>query len=251
MPRQAPKVGSGSLCNCLIGIGEKPSRPRAAPADWPAETSLTQVFHRTRVLTAGVEPSLHFDYKHSCIKPYCKLLRAQRLSDECMLGEEGFELVHTPLQVGCRRAGPALRGPAGAGPMRRLAGVLLPAPRLPPARRAGACRAAAERERRQLAAAACLLRPAPTAAARPDSACATHAPLSRHQERLPVRDVLPSRLRTRPAPGTVSGVRRGRTPSCANGPAAGSLGRAGRSTLDGPMRPRLNLPRLTSRRVRK
>ena len=28
---------------------------------------------RTRVLTTGVEPSLHFDYKHSRIKQYCKL----------------------------------------------------------------------------------------------------------------------------------------------------------------------------------
>ena len=29
---------------------------------------------RTRMLTAGVEPSLHFDYKHSRIKQCCALL---------------------------------------------------------------------------------------------------------------------------------------------------------------------------------
>ena len=97
---------------------------------------------RTRVLTAGVEPSLHFDYKQTRVKQYFKLgralrtettvnntrdfavgkllrnlekikaigfqanrrlLRVQRLSHDCMLGAECFERLHAPQTVGRQR----------------------------------------------------------------------------------------------------------------------------------------------------
>ena len=110
-------------------------------------TKRTPSRFRTRVLTAGVEPSLHFDYKQSRVKQYFKLgralrtettinntrdfavgkllrnlekikaigfqanrrlLRVQRLSHDCMLGAECFERLHAPQTVGRQRA-PGLR----------------------------------------------------------------------------------------------------------------------------------------------
>ena len=41
-------------------------------------TKRTPSRYRTRVLTGGVVPSLHVDYKHSCIKQYYKEGRALR-----------------------------------------------------------------------------------------------------------------------------------------------------------------------------
>ena len=67
-----------------------------------------------------------------------------------------------------------------------------------------------------------------------------HTWLTRHQQWAPHRAVLPSHLRTGPAPESVCGVCRRRAPSCACGPSAGSPGRANRSTLEGPMRRRPN-----------
>ena len=84
-----------------------------------------------------------------------------------------------------------------------------------------------------------------------DRAPAAHAPLPRHQERASHRAMLPSHLRTGAAPGTVGGVGRGRAPSCACGPAAGSPGRANRSPLEGPMRHRLNSTQKSSLRLHK
>src|SRR6516225_4281862 len=98
---------------------------------------------RTRVLTAGVIPSLHVDYKHSKIKQYHKegralrtettindtwdfaigkrlsnlpalrrigfqanrrLLDVQRISQDCALGEDAFHGVNEPIEVDGQRA---------------------------------------------------------------------------------------------------------------------------------------------------
>lgn len=98
---------------------------------------------RTRVLTQGVQPTLHVDYKNSKIKQYHKenqalrtettinntydfqigrllknldalrqigfkanrrLLQVQRLSHDCLIGAEQFEQLSHPLQVGEQRA---------------------------------------------------------------------------------------------------------------------------------------------------
>jgi len=102
---------------------------------------------RTRVITDGVIPSLHVDYKHTRIKQYHKLGRAlrtetiindtrdfaigkrlqnlpalrqvgfqanrrllnvQRISHDSSIGEDAFHRVHSPVHVGGQRA-PALR----------------------------------------------------------------------------------------------------------------------------------------------
>ena len=98
---------------------------------------------RTRVITSGVDPSLHFDYKKTRIKQYFKegralrtettindsydfgvgrrlsnledlktigfqanrrLLRVERLSHDCTLGAERFEQLHTAVQIDGQRA---------------------------------------------------------------------------------------------------------------------------------------------------
>jgi hypothetical protein len=98
---------------------------------------------RTRVITEGVTPSLHIDYKSTRIKQYHKearalrtetiinnahdfeigkrlknlsalrkigfqanrrLLDVQRISHDCLLGEEAFNQVHRPLQLEGQRA---------------------------------------------------------------------------------------------------------------------------------------------------
>jgi hypothetical protein len=98
---------------------------------------------RTRVLTEGVTPSLHIDYKHSRIKQYHKegralrtettindtrdfgigkrlcnlpalrrvgfranrrLLDVQRISQDCAVGEDAFRRVNEPIVVGGQRA---------------------------------------------------------------------------------------------------------------------------------------------------
>jgi hypothetical protein len=98
---------------------------------------------RTRVLTAGVAPSLHIDYKHSRIKQYHKegralrtettindtrdfgigkrlcnlpalrqvgfranrrLLDVQRISQDCAVGEDAFRRVNEPVEVDGQRA---------------------------------------------------------------------------------------------------------------------------------------------------
>lgn len=98
---------------------------------------------RTRVLTEGVTPSLHIDYKHSRIKQYHKegralrtettindtrdfaigrrlrnlavlrkvgfeanrrLLRVERISQDCVVGEEAFRHVNEPVVVEGQRA---------------------------------------------------------------------------------------------------------------------------------------------------
>ena len=110
-------------------------------------TKRTPSRYRTRVITDGVNPSLHVDYKHSRIKQYHKegralrtetvvndtydfaigrrlsnlddlkqvgfaanrrLLRVQRLSHDCAIGVETFEALHRPAVVDERRV-PALR----------------------------------------------------------------------------------------------------------------------------------------------
>jgi hypothetical protein len=98
---------------------------------------------RTRVLTEGVTPSLHIDYKHSRIKQYHKegralrtettindtrdfgigkrlsnlpalrqvgfqanrrLLDVQRISQDCAIGEDAFRRVNEPIEVNGQRA---------------------------------------------------------------------------------------------------------------------------------------------------
>ena len=98
---------------------------------------------RTRVLTEGVTPSLHVDYKHSRIKQYHKegralrtettinntrdfdigkrlpnlaalrkvgfaanrrLLQVERISQDCAIGEDAFRQVNEPVQVNGQRA---------------------------------------------------------------------------------------------------------------------------------------------------
>ena len=98
---------------------------------------------RTRVITEGVTPSLHIDFKHSRIKQYHKegralrtettindprdfdigkrlsnlpalrrigfqanrrLLDVQRISQDCALGEDAFHGVNDPVEVGGQRA---------------------------------------------------------------------------------------------------------------------------------------------------
>src|SRR4029079_403043 len=98
---------------------------------------------RTRVLTEGVTPSLHIDYKHSRIKQYHKggralrtettindtrdfgigkrltnlpalrrlgfqanrrLLDVQRISQDCAVGEDAFRRVNDPVEVDGQRA---------------------------------------------------------------------------------------------------------------------------------------------------
>ena len=110
-------------------------------------TKCTPSRFRTRVLTAGGEPSLHFDYKQTRIKQYFKLgrtlrtettvnntrdfgvgkllrnlekikaigfqanrrlQRVQRVSHDCMLGADCFERLRTPAKVDRQRA-PGLR----------------------------------------------------------------------------------------------------------------------------------------------
>lgn len=97
---------------------------------------------RTRVLTEGVVPSLHIDYKHSRIKQYYKegralrtettinntydfkigrrlenlpalrqvgmeanrrLLDVQRISHDCSIGEDAFQQIHRPVEVNGQR----------------------------------------------------------------------------------------------------------------------------------------------------
>ena len=98
---------------------------------------------RTRVITDGVVPSLHIDYKHTRIKQYHKegralrtetvindtydfqigrllknltalrevgleanrrLLSVQRISHDCAIGEDAFQQIHRPATVGRQRA---------------------------------------------------------------------------------------------------------------------------------------------------
>lgn len=105
-------------------------------------TSRTPGRFRTRILTAGVTPTLHVDYKHSRIKQYHKeglalrtettindtrdfairkrlknlpalrqigfpanrrLLRVQTLSHDCLLGEDAFQQVNQPRVVAGQR----------------------------------------------------------------------------------------------------------------------------------------------------
>lgn len=100
---------------------------------------------RTRVLTAGVVPSLHVDYKHSKIKQYHKegralrtettineardfgigkrlqnlsalrkvgfeanrrLLNVQKISQDCAIGETVFQQMNSPVEVSGQRASP-------------------------------------------------------------------------------------------------------------------------------------------------
>lgn len=116
---------------------------------------------RTRVLTAGVTPSLHVDYKHSRIKQYHKagralrtettindtldfgigkrlsclaalrqagfqanrrLLAVQRISHDCTIGEDRFQALISPITVGRQRAS-AL--PVGSERTQALLGALV------------------------------------------------------------------------------------------------------------------------------
>ena len=118
---------------------------------------------RTRVLTEGVTPSLHVDYKHSRIKQYHKegralrtettindprdfgigkrlsnlpalrrigfqanrrLLDVQRISQDCAVGEDAFRGVNEPVEVdGQRASGLRIRRRGRAGAAQRAVGV--------------------------------------------------------------------------------------------------------------------------------
>src|SRR5262249_33948941 len=123
---------------------------------------------RTRVLTEGVTPSLHVDYKHSRIKQYHKegralrtettindtrdfkigkrlsnlpilrqvgfqanrrLLDVQRISQDCAVGEDAFHQINDPVEVDGQRAS-GLRFADVAG--QALLGPRLVFPPLPP-----------------------------------------------------------------------------------------------------------------------
>jgi len=99
--------------------------------------------YRTRVITEGVNPSLHIEYKHSHVKQYFKenralrtettindpmdfyvrkaianidqlritgdqinrnLLQVERVSQNCVLTQDGFDQLHRPTLVGAQRA---------------------------------------------------------------------------------------------------------------------------------------------------
>jgi hypothetical protein len=116
---------------------------------------------RTRVITAGVSPSLHVDYKHSRIKQYHKegralrtettindagdfsigkrlhnlaalrqvgfqanrrLLNVQRISFDCTIGEDAFQSLTSPVTRGRQRASGL---PVGSARTQALLGALL------------------------------------------------------------------------------------------------------------------------------
>jgi len=121
--------------------------PAEAFSPPPRATCRTPERFRSRVITHGVIPSLHFDYKHSRIKQYHKegralrtettinncrdfaigkrlhnlselrkvgfeanrrLLSVQEISHDCTIGEEAFQSIHQPTVVEGQR-GSALR----------------------------------------------------------------------------------------------------------------------------------------------
>lgn len=132
---------------------------------------------RTRVITEGVTPSLHVDFKASRIKQYHKeghalrtettinntydfqtgrslrnlpalrelgfaanrrLLRVQTLSHDCLIGDDRFQAVISPVGRWPARGGAPLWGPARPGPAARTVSVCRPADQLSAARCAGA-----------------------------------------------------------------------------------------------------------------
>lgn len=169
---------------------------------------------RTRVLTTGVDPSLHFEYKQTRVKQYFKeghalhkettindtydfgvgrklsnpedlkaisftanrcLLRAERLSHDWTVGASHLAEQRAP---GAAPARVALRGRAGASAAGGRAGVRLPAGRLPLAPNVGTGRGTAGQDARVVDLLTHDVRPAAAAAARPDRAHRGHAALA-------------------------------------------------------------------------
>ena len=211
-------------------------------------TRRTPSRYRTRVITDGVIPSLHVDYKHSRIKQYHKEGRAlrtetvvndtydfdvgRRLKNLDDLGKIGFSAnrrpaarptsqprlrhrsrkVRRPPPAARRRRParlrPALRRPARAGPARRPPRVPPLSRGLPEPRPAADGGAAARPTGGRLRPWPHDLRPAPPTAARPDRACPLHASLPRHRRGPAGRPVLPPNPRPRAPSRAVFGVRR-------------------------------------------
>ena len=203
-------------------------------------TRRTPSRYRTRVITDGVTPSLHVDYKHSRIKQYHKegralrtetvindtydfdvgrrlrnledlkkigftanrrLLGVQRLSHDATLGADVLDELHRPVHRRTTRPGPALRGPAGAGALRRPAPLRPAAAGLPQPGAPGGGGFAVRALARRLRHGAHDLRPAPAPPARAHRAHPGHAALPAHRRRPVRRSGLP------PHPGARSGPR--------------------------------------------
>ena len=185
---------------------------------------------RTRVLTEGVTPSLHVDYKHSRIKQYHKegralrtettindtrdfgigkrlcnlpalrqigfqanrrLLDVQRISQDCAVGEDAFRRVNEPVEVdGQRASASALRRRDRAGVAQRAAGVSSVAPGFFQPRPAGPLGAPAGEGARRHDPGPDDLSPAAAAAARPDRADPRDPSLSGDETGLAHRPVL-------------------------------------------------------------
>ncbi|MFR9804472.1 hypothetical protein ACL02T_19625 [Pseudonocardia sp. RS010] len=178
---------------------------------------------RTRVLTEGVTPSLHIDYKHTMIKQYHKegralrtettindpgdfgirkrlthlpalreiglsanrrLLGAQRLSHNPIRAAEAFTAVHQPIHTADGQRIAGLRlGDHRAGTATSAAGVPAAPERVPQPRPAWAARRAARPRPHRAIGRAGQLRPAPTPRPRPDRAGPRQPPLPGQRHR--------------------------------------------------------------------
>ena len=209
----------------------------------------TPTRHRTRVITDGVIPSLHVDYKHSRIKQYHKagralrtetvindtydfdvgrrlknlddlkqigftanrrLLGVERLSHDATIGAETLAALHGPALVdGQARIDPALRGPSGAGAACRTAALRPAAGGIPQPRAPRGGRPAAWDVVRRLQRRTDDLRPAPATAAGADRAASAHPAVSAHRRGAVHRPGLPPHPGARAGPGLVRHARRG------------------------------------------
>ena len=176
---------------------------------------------RTRVITEGVTPSLHVDYKRSRIKQYHKegqalrtettindtrdfgvgrllrnlpelrrigfaanrrMLEIEQISHDCALGEDAFQDLQRPRHVRrAARTGAALCRPEGPGAAAGAGDVRLRRTRLYQSRPAAGLRRAAGPASRRNRPGAHELRAATPALAWPDRASAQDPPLSAHK----------------------------------------------------------------------
>ncbi len=209
----------------------------------------TPTRHHTRVITDGVIPSLHVDYKHSRIKQYHKegralrtetvindtydfdvgrrlrnlddlkqigfaanrrLLGVERLSHDATIGAETLAALHRPAHIDGQRAA-ALR--FGDPRVQALLAALLRFDLLPAGFRNRELREggrpAAWDVVRRLQRRTDDLRPAPTAAARADRADSAQPAVSAHRRGAVHRPGLPPHPGARAGPGLVRHARRG------------------------------------------
>ena len=209
----------------------------------------TPTRYRTRVITDGVIPSLHVDYKHSRIKQYYKegralrtetvindtydfavgrrlknlddlkqigfaanrrLLGVQTLSHDCTIGADVFDGLPPPgAHRRTTRVGIALRRPAGAGAVRRPAAVRPATQRFPQPRVAGGGGSTAGALAGGIRSGPHDLRPAPAPTARHHRADSRHPAVPTHRRRAVHRTGLPPHAGARPGPGAVGHARWG------------------------------------------